>query len=363
MSVMIEQLESRQLFATPVDGVVGNLSLRRPKTDGLVDWASSSITRVPEATEETVGGGIRINGSDPLGTDDDLLQLEMARNSKIPVGYSYIVSTDSDAIQIHTQESGNSPLLTNRQVNLGRSKLPGTFYVEWKTKQRGAANITFSVVRSSDGLTVVLDKVRVYTFSSMVYVIGGLNQVPVAQTDSNYAEYGTYRIGRDLYAKGYDVHFWSERAIAAVSGQLFGGMIDELKAAYNDRLVRSFVPIGYSYGGGAVYNLLANLPSSLSGLTVPLAVYIDANIQNSAGDAVTVPPPRALKLVNYYQDSNYSNGADFLSGVDVGTGANPLRISGSFIDVLSAKKHLKIDDVVADNRYVISQFSSNGIRV
>ena len=90
-------------------------------------------------------------------------------------------------------------------------------------------------------------------------------------------------VAESLYASGYDVHIFVPKESPSILSRVIGPGVayNEIQSAIIDRSVTQIALIGYSHGGGAIYNLAkymkrTELLQSRSDVTMPFSCYIDA---------------------------------------------------------------------------------------
>lgn len=166
-----------------------NITAYRPQTSPFLP------TEVPEATEDTIGVGVRSNGDDDngnnapdwsdlavLGGDDDLVEISLDFGAaQLPQGTNYYLRRSNTNVRVwETNAKGSAMLDLNdeQEVVFG----PGRrLWVEWVNPTFAAADATLIFeARDAQTDTVVgtADSVRVFRFTSAVIVIGGFTQRP-----------------------------------------------------------------------------------------------------------------------------------------------------------------------------------------
>ncbi len=123
---------------------------------------------------------------------------------------------------------------------------------------------------------------------------------------------------------GRDVHIFVSGAVDPVNGS--GPALDEIVTAINDRGVDKVALLGYSRGGGKVYELAEALdgnPAITRPFTIPMTAYVDAiNALLALDPYASYPkplpeikrPPLSLYHLNQYQlNSPYTGARGILS--------------------------------------------------
>jgi hypothetical protein len=302
----------------PVAGPNLDLIAFRPRTPPF------QRTPVPAATEDTVGAGIRSNGDDDDGdsvrdwddaqvaAENDLIEISLDFGlQQVPQGISYFLRRSNANVRVwDSNTKGGSVLNANNEQEIPFA--PGlSLWVEWVNATFGTADavLTFEARDAATQAVVgVPDSVRVFRFTSVVIVIGGRLQVP---TDPPNANQGVFVIGRQLYAtEAYDVHMFREGVqVAGGANRGRGAAYTEVVNAVNNRGVTSVSVFGYSWGGGATYNLIDRLViDAAAGLiqhpfAIPYTAYIDAVLHGifNFGNPETRRPPASQFHVNYYE--------------------------------------------------------------
>jgi len=306
----LECLEDRVVPAT------ADLIAHRPVTD----YFNSAATVVPAANEEsyTLGPGIRINGDDDNanGTPDylDSGPLTSADNDLVQVDISAGTLTFTDNLHVWTTQTkgqaiGNGTLLSS-----------GTVWVEYASLTHTTDNTSaVMTLTATDDSGTATDKLVFHSFQSVVIAIGGNSQNPANVGDPNL---GVFTIAANLYKSGYDVHmYWHSDVSSTGAGPAF----NEVASAVKYRNVDYVAIFGYSWGGGATYELARGLQNdaSLSGqYTLSYTAYIDAITHYSITSERRLPPG------TQYHDNIYQRRDWLLRGNSV-TGAVNLNVTNT----------------------------------
>ncbi len=301
------------LNAPTVDGtnavIVGvKMTAYRPTTEGPAYNNPFQRREVPEAQEETPGAGIRVNGDDDntnstpdrvdtaVDNENDLIEVVLDPGPAAP-GLKYVLKRTAANIRVWTTQNKTGPLLdANDETNLTFSTPTMTVWLE--NPSGGAADLEFQA-KTDSGTVVSSDKVHFYAFTSIVIALGGRNQVPNDPPDPRE---GMFFVAVDLYNEGYDVHMYDEETVDSNNGG--GPAFEEVRSAVQERDVTQVAIFGYSYGGGATYNLSNRLIGDGIVGAISYTAYCDA---------VTPPEPSIAQEnrrpvgssfhVNYYQEN------------------------------------------------------------
>jgi len=283
---------------------------------------------VPEASEESMGGGVRINGDDDdgdgvsdrvdpaVGNENDLIELVLQANvSPAPAGFEYVLSRNHPGFRVwQNSNKGVAILDANDEAVVWLGS--GSVSVWIEATETATGLLRFEARPIGGGAALLADTVRVYTFSSIIVALGGEGQGPTDPPDSNH---GTFHIARSLYDLGYDVWMYDEDDVSS-SGS--GPVYDEIVRAIQGRGVSSVASYGYSHGGGATHDLaerLNNNRASIGAFTIAYTAYLDG-IKNSSDIDIRSEdrrPPSAEYLVNYYQRNDFFIRGDSVPGADV----------------------------------------------
>jgi hypothetical protein len=178
-----------------------------------------------------------------------------------------------------------------------------TVFVEWVSAAHGT-----DMVELVDPLTtMVIDTIVFHTFTSLTIALGGFQQVPGVPTDPNH---GMFLIADQLYEEGYDVMKFDEDEVAAgFGGQAPGEGIpyDEVQNAVNNRFIEDIALLGYSQGGGSVYNLSdwmdsQNTFGDLDAYNLVFTTYLDA-VRDDGPAAEDRLPVNTQWHLNLFQDA------------------------------------------------------------
>jgi len=338
---------------------VVNITAYRPQTVPFLP------TPVPAATEDTIGAGIRSNGDDDDGDgisdwndpqvagENDLIEITLDFGAQfLPRRTDYFLSRSNANIKVwDSKTKGGAVLDANDVAQLAFA--PGSsLWVEWvnPTEDSADAILTFESHHGLIRPVVRTDSVRMFRFTSVVIVIGGRTQVP---SDPPSSQEGVFVVGTNVYAnEAYDVHMFAETAQVS-AGALTrgtGGAYDEVVNAVNNRRVSYVSIFGFSWGGGATYNLADRLGiARAEGLiqnpfTIPYTAYIDA-VQHDVlafGAAEVRRPPASQFHVNYYQN----NMENLIRGAPVALSDFELNVTTETIWG-AMLVHITIDDDIA----------------
>ncbi len=173
-----------------------------------------------------------------------------------------------------------------------------TVWVAWKSTDHGTADLKLVDLNGNS----VYDTLTFHTFRSHVIMTMGFTQDPAAGVLSFP---GIEESAMTLYKEGYDVHLyeWHEQQDNVFFNR--DNPLEELKTAVVDRHIEQFVIMGYSYGGGAIYDFALNLyqPENnwVVGAEFALSVYVDAVRDWTAKIPEERKPPGSVAHANYYQ--------------------------------------------------------------
>ena len=287
---------------------VADLTAYRPVTEHI-NYANY---KVPEASEmdSKLGPGIRVNG------DDD--------NANGAVDFSELVATaaENDLVRVDVNASGGDFSLSwPDELRVWTASTKAEAFVEGAPYLEGARSLWVEYVSLTHSTSASLsltvgagaaeDSVVFHSFESDVIVIGGNTQNPANVGDPRL---GVFTTGLTLYQQGYDVHLYSHDQVQSTG---FGAAFNEVRNAVQKRAVSNVAIFGYSWGGGATYELARglNADASLTG-KVKYTAYIDG-IRHGSISAETRKP-----LANVYHDNIYQRKDWLLKGNSVSGAAN-----------------------------------------
>lgn len=292
---VVEQLEDRRLLAAMAD-----LTAFRPVTD-YIDYRQFKVPEAAE-TEARLGPGIRINGDDdnangqpdfydsstPAAGDNDLVRVDVAG-----AGTSLSVSWTGPLL-VWTSATKGASVAMGSQVTVGES-----LWVEYaSTVQTVGATLT---LLASDGVNNATDSVAFHSFQSVIIAIGGNTQDPQNFGDSRL---GTFTMAGKLYEQGYDVHLFAHNQISKTGT---GAAYNEVASAVLKRGVTNVAVYGYSWGGGATYELSAGLKANaaLQGkFELRYTAYVDG-IRHGSISSETRLPVNSTYHDNFYQRKDW----------------------------------------------------------
>jgi hypothetical protein len=246
--------------------------------------------------------------------DPDLLELHTNVSNVSPIGYSYVIQSNSPNIEIWSDANKSQLILGGSgQAAYSPSSLDQALWVEWKDpQQQGSATVTLMVRNNTTGNLTNLDSMNFHTFTSDVILFSG------ERFDIFPPGPGILAIDKDLYSTGYDAHFYvPDHSDAAYT---------EAASAVMFRGVTQLALIGHSHGAGAVYKLAAGLESdpdvlATNRLNISFAAYVDAIEFDSIHDYLpeSRAPIGAAYLMNFYETKNvgFPDYIDRIHGVEI----------------------------------------------
>lgn len=355
-----ERLETRELLA-----LTANLTAFRPVTP-YIDATQFPVLESQE-TDLAHGPGIRLNGDDdnsngqpdygdigPLASaDDDLVRVDIAG----AVGALTIAWTGP--LAVWTSPTKQSAIASGSSVASGQQ-----VWVEYASNVHTVGESTRLTLSARSGGATAQDHLVFHSFRSEVIAIGGNDQDPANFGDTRL---GAFTIAGTLYKLGYDVHLFSHSQVQS-SGA--GAAASEAAAAVLSRAVTDLAIIGYSWGGGATYELASGLAADarLSGkYALRYSAYIDG-ITHSG-----ISSERRLPSAALYHDSLYQRQDALLRGDSV-AGANNWNVSnttwGAGLVHTSIDDNATLQSIVAGNlqsrlsngtRFVVGFDSASGV--
>lgn len=327
----VERLEDRSLLAA-----VADLVAYRP-VNPYLNYALHPVAEAVE-TDPALGPGIRVNGDDDNGNrradyqdkttaaagDNDLVRVD-ARGA----GTTFTVSW-TGPLAVWTSSKKSAPVGQGAAINPNQS-----LWVEYASQTHSigtSATLTLAV----DDLattTTASDQVVFHSFQSEVIVIGGNTQDPRRVGDPNL---GIFTIGATLYDRGYDVQLFAHNQISSTGR---GAAYNEVVNAVLKRNVDNVAILGYSWGGGATYELAAGLKSNAAlataGYKLQYTAYVDGIRHNS------IVAETRLPVGTKFHDNFYQRNDFWLKGNAV-AGANNVNVTTT--DWGKSLTHTTVDD-------------------
>ena len=278
-----------------------DMTAYRPTTEGPAYGIPFDKHEVPEDLEETPGAGIRVNGDTESGTNEnDLIEVELnAEPYPTPSGLTYVLKRQNSNIKVwDSQTMGTAILDSGTEATITFSAATKTVWVE--NPSGGSADLEF--IARSGTTDVCSDKVHFYAFQAIVIGLSG-EVWPGGDPLAN----GMYNVAQELYARGYDVHYYDEDV---VDNNGAGAAYDEVVRAIQHRGVTRVGIYGHSHGGGSTHDLAERLNANRGAIgtfTVNFTAYVDA-IQNDSNydtDSELRLPPSTAYHMNYYQTNDW----------------------------------------------------------
>jgi hypothetical protein len=337
-----EQLERRALMTASA-----NLVAFRPVNE-YIDYAQHPVAEATEA-DATRGPGIRINGDDDnrngrpdfndtttaAGGDDDLVRVNVSGvGTRLTVGWTV-------PLAVWTSNTKTARIDNGASVSSGQS-----LWVEYVSSTHSTAGMMLTAVETPTSTTAT-DTLTFHSFRSVVIAIGGRGADPNNFGDPNL---GAYNIAAQLYDQGYDVHLYAHSNVES-NGR--GAAYDEVVSAVLNRNADNVAIIGYSWGGGATYELAGGLQSNsaiaAAGYRLQYSAYIDA-VQHRGLFSETRKPAGTSYHDNFYQRRDL-----FFKGNSV-SGANNVNVTNTSWGRRLA--HIGIDDDPTVQATIIANLTS-----
>ena len=319
-------------------------------------------SEIADDEEEVPGAGIRANGDDDDGNgtpdredtsvaaEDDLIEVTLEVNLISPPDIEYVLVRGNSNIKVWEQPDKSAPILdANDEQALDFGETRRTVWVE--SASGGSADLEFVARSTIDGSVLSADVTHFFSFTSVIIVLGGEDQVP---SDPH----GTFQSAIDLYSQGYDVHMYDEDVVSPTVGG--GAAQEEVESALRDRGVTEVAIFGYSHGGGSTHDLAERL----GGANISFTAYVDGIGQDGIIPigAETRLPPGTQYHANYYQRSTF-----LLNGVAVTGAAFNCNVNVEPCDGLPAGwgadlRHGTIDDDTDVRNGVLDKLTARVLR-
>ena len=275
----------------------------RPQTEEAGYGQPFLRREVPDSLEEIPGAGIRENGSLNEGSNEkDLIEVKL---NVAPLGLPCVLlrRTNLNIKVWDSYDKGNLLLgILDHETEIVVNSSPISVWVE--SPMGGSDDL--EIVVKPGSTDVCSDKVHFYPFTSVVVIFEGEFGIP-----SDLPSQGIGELAVDMYENGYDVHWYDEPDITK-SPNSENTAINEISNAVTFRDVSSVALIGYSHGGGSVYNV----SDAMTGGDLVFSAYIDAIQQPFLSIlAMNTRPVSSDYHVNYYQVANANDAPFFLDGM------------------------------------------------
>ena len=306
---------------------------------GLNAWRQQTPVFLPfeisEPDEE--GIGIRRNTDDddknfapdalqavPTSGENDLMMLDVWSLPSSPAGVRLILRRSSEFLKIWRNKDRSGELIAG-QSNEADVTGFGTVWVEWaEPNLTGQVSLElFAKDVRSGNIALALDSVSYTPFTSETIVWIGEFQEPRDPAIYNGHFMGLMDWAIKRYREGFDVYAYEEAD--GWTESVLGPAYAEVKSAINDRKVSSIALIGYSHGGGTVWemaNKLTNNATDIYGsFEITFTGFIDAISQSwrwGAGvpgtlGSVNTRPPGSQYHCSQFQKNTWISGL-FLNG-------------------------------------------------
>ena len=261
--------------------------------------------------------------------EDDLIRVDVNITPSIP-GLTYSVQRNSSALKFwkNRSKSGGEHEFDINTLSLTTD---GVLWAEYTTAESDNYTLTLIVEETASGMVLTTQSMTFRPFDSVTCAFVGELQTP----GPDFSESGINRWVVDQLKNGYDVHVWDDGfdpsldpdytpdCAADGSGRAFAEIVN----AVENRGVTHVAIVGFSHGGGSVYNLsnaLSQVFWSGEGRNPYIPVftsYIDAVMNEFVSN--TVPeirrPMNSLFHLNQYETDSFIHGGETLNGTSVNT--------------------------------------------
>ncbi len=297
-----------------------DMTAYRPQTEGPGYGSPFQKHEVPEDKEESPGVGIRYNGDDDDGDtmvdhsdssvagENDLIEVMLTADPPSVYGLEYVLKLSNDDLRVWENSTKDGLILEGSQEEvITFNASTKTVWVE-RSGTSDSTDLEFFARPTGTSEELCKDTLHFYKFKSVVAVLSGEFEMWAGPVDpvpsgSGYLVPGIFRIATNLFATGYDVHMYGEDSVSSDGS---GDVYDEIGSAIMERDVQEVAILGYSHGGGSVYDLAKRLNdnrASIGTFTITFTAYIDS-IENDSEidmDPERKLPPSTSYHVNYYQ--------------------------------------------------------------
>jgi len=308
---------------------------------------------IPDAMEQHIGIRRNLDDDDENGVpdaqqtgntinEDDTMKVAAVFLGTY--GVDLVLSRSNTAIQVYTSKDRSGPIFGTGQL-ISTVDVGAVFWAEWTTASlENSATLTL-LPRVTDTGTVgpPLDSITYEPFTNITIVVMGEFHEPAdpAIHPADNSTMGLMQWAIDQYRYGYDVYAFGESDYLQNTTEREYSVI---RNAVNNRGVTSVAMIGYSHGGGEVWNVAERL------IRDPLSNYYDLvftgfiDAISQAGfwgfapgtfGSVNLRPYGSQFHVNQYQQNTSLNGGN-LNGAntqgDVDIDRSPLGVVHTTID-------------------------------
>jgi len=346
----------------PVPGAT--ITVYRPLHGANGSYAPFAKTAVARADrkDEVRGPGIRINSDDddgdgfadylipgPTNNERDLIEVLLQRDS---VTDAFKLRRNTAAIKVWTTSNKVGEITFPNANNSETNNLPFpagvkslTLWVEWANPNHGTADLTIFHAATLKHW----DTVTFHTFHSILIFLGGRGQVP---TDPPNPSHGAFIVSVEMYKRGYDAWMYNQNSVRVLPFPIGTGApyneVDVATRAVLGRSVQNVGVYGYSWGGGATFDMVNALRTRLA-INVAFSGYCDA-IERATGFSETRLPPGTAFHFNYYETRDWP-----LHGAATAGLAVPPNVQVDATGWFPRVKHHNIDD---DRRTVDAAISN-----
>ena len=229
---------------------------------------------IPEPQYSANGVGVRENGdydngsstkdwsvSATIPTENDLIRTQIWATPPILTagnGLKYVLKKESSQVKLWESSQkggiGDYNVPSTGRIFFSSDRLV-TFWAEWCQRGYGTCKLSVEAIEESTGEVIIEKELSYRPFGSVTAAFVGEFQTPgnsaVSPGINNWVE--------ERLLDGYDVHVWDDGFDMSFYGDCNkfgeGDAFDEICNAVNNRGIGVVAAVGYSHGGGSVYNL------------------------------------------------------------------------------------------------------------
>ncbi len=291
---------------------------------------------IPEANWKANGVGIRRNAdfdagsinpdfmvSAPFSAENDLIKTNVVFETAYGIRYEIVRGGDALKFWKSSTKANGEYVFTNNALVLTQ---PGNVWAEYASSGDASYSLTLKATNIYTGSTLFAETATFRPFNSVTCAFVGEFETP----GNTYESPGINNWVIERLKDGYDVQVWDDGydiggTIVDCNSNGEGRAANEIINAVNNRGVEQVAIVGYSHGGGSVYNLAeylyndsqAESSSITSNYSLAFTAYVDA-VRNGTSASFIAETRRPLGSVfhtNIFQENNWPGG-DYMDAAD-----------------------------------------------
>ncbi len=267
-----------------------------PIPDNL--WKTNKVGIRRNTDRDNGGSDLDSQFTGTCSAENDLIRVKVNFDHTIS-GITYSICRSNSDLKIwrHSDKSGGEYVFTNNECVLVGG---GSIWVEYASSGNQQYTLTLVARDSTTNETLYTEDMIFRPFESVTCAFVG--EFEIAGNCEASPGINDWVVSQLL--NGYDVHVWddgfdefSEARDCTPYGE--GRALDEIANAINNRGVKNVALIGYSHGGGSVYNLSRRMFYDGQTIIDPVLPYFTEGVHADITFADRINKPYTLVFTSY----------------------------------------------------------------